>query len=132
MGGSFAFIGNQFKIQVGSKEYFIDLLLFHRKLQCLFAVDLKISEFKPEFAGKMQFYLSVLNDKIKLEGENPSIGLILCKEKDRLIVEYALKDTTQPIGVSSYKITTKLPKELKKYLPSTNQISEIIDKMDLK
>ena len=79
----------------------------------------------------MQFYLSALNDKIKLKEENPSIGLILCKEKDRLIVEYALKDTSQPIGVSSYKITTKLPKELKKYLPSTNQISEIVDKMDL-
>ncbi len=131
MGGNFAFIGNQFRMQVGNKEYFIDLLLFHRKLRCLFAVDLKISEFKPEFAGKMQFYLSVLNDKIKLEEENPSIGLILCKEKDRLIVEYALKDTTQPIGVSSYKITTKLPKELKKYLPSPAQISDIIDKMDL-
>ncbi len=130
MGGNFAFIGNQYKIQVGQKEYFIDLLLYHRKLRCLFAVDLKISEFKPEFAGKMQFYLSVLNDKIKFKEENPSIGLILCKEKDRLIVEYALKDTTQPIGVSSYKITTKLPKELKKYLPSANQISEIIDNMD--
>ena len=131
MGGNFTFIGNQFKIQAGKKEYFVDLLLYHRKLRCLFAVDLKISDFKPEYAGKMQFYLSVLNDKVKLEEENPSIGLILCKEKDRLIVEYALKDSTQPIGVSSYKITTKLPKELKKYLPSPNQISEIIDKMEL-
>ena len=130
MGGNFAFIGNQYKIQVGEKEYFIDLLLYHRKLRCLFAVELKISEFKPEFAGKMQFYLSVLNDKVKLQEENPSIGIIICKEKDRLIVEYALKDTTQPIGVSSYKITAKLPKELKKYLPSPDQISEIIDKMD--
>ncbi len=131
MGGNFAIIGNQYKIQIGKKEYFIDLLLYHRRLRCLFAVELKISEFKPEFAGKMQFYLSVLNDKIKLEEENPSIGLILCKEKDRLIVEYALKDSTQPIGVSAYKITTKLPKELRKYLPSPGQISEIIDKMDL-
>jgi len=131
MGGNFAFIGNQYKIKVADREYFVDLLLYHRKLRCLFAVDLKIGEFKPEFAGKMQFYLSVLNDKIKLEEENPSIGLILCKEKDRLIVEYALKDSSQPIGVSSYKITTKLPKEFKKYLPSPNQISEIVDKMEL-
>ena len=81
MGGNFAFIGNQFKIVVGKSEYFIDLLLFHRKLRCLFAVELKIGEFKPEYAGKMQFYLSVLNDKVKFENENPSIGLILCKDR---------------------------------------------------
>ena len=131
MGGNFAFIGNQFKIQVGKQEYFIDLLLFHRKLRCLFAVELKVGEFKPEYAGKMQFYLSVLNDKIKLEDENPSIGLILCKDKDRLIVEYALKDSKQPIGVASYKITTKLPRELKKYLPSPKEFSIVVDKMKL-
>jgi len=131
MGGYFAFIGNQFKMEVGKKEYFVDLLLYHRKLRCLFAVDLKVGEFKPDYAGKMQFYLSVLNDKIKLEDENPSIGMILCKEKDRLIVEYALKDSKHPIGVASYKITTKLPKELKKYLPSPNEITEIVSKMDL-
>lgn len=130
MGGNFAFIGNQYKIVVGKKEYFIDLLLYHRKLRCLFAVDLKISDFKPEFAGKMQFYLSVLNDKIKLSEENPSIGLIICKEKDRLIVEYALKDSSQPIGVSSYQITKKLPKEFRKYIPSPKQLSEIIDKLE--
>lgn len=131
MGGYFAFIGNQFKIEVGKKEYFIDLLLYHRKLRCLLAIDLKIGEFKPDYAGKMQFYLSVLNDKIKLIDENPSIGLILCKEKERLIVEYALRDSKHPIGVASYKITNKLPRELKKYLPSPSEISEIINKMDL-
>jgi predicted nuclease of restriction endonuclease-like (RecB) superfamily len=130
MGGNFAFVGNQFKIQVGKQEYFIDLLLFHRKLRCLFAVELKIGEFKPEYTGKMQFYLAALNDKVKLEDENPSIGLILCKGKDRLIVEYALKDASQPIGVATYKITNKLPKEFKKYLPSPDQISEIIEKME--
>lgn len=131
MGGDFAFMGNQYKIKAGGKEYFVDLLLYHRKLRSLFAVDLKIGEFEPEYIGKMQFYLSVLNDKVKLEDENPSIGLILCKEKDRIIVEYALKDTSQPIGVASYKITSKLPKELKKYLPSPKEISEIIEKMEL-
>jgi predicted nuclease of restriction endonuclease-like (RecB) superfamily len=128
MGGSFAFISNQFKIEVSKNEYFIDLLLFHRKLRCLFAVELKVGEFKPEYAGKMQFYLSVLNDKVKLENENPAIGLILCKDKDRLIVEYALKDSKQPIGIASYKITTKLPKELKKYLPSPDEISSVLEK----
>lgn len=131
MGGDFAFMGNQYKIKAGGKEYFVDLLLYHRKLRSLFAMDLKIGEFEPEYIGKMQFYLSVLNDKVKLEDENPSIGLILCKEKDRIIVEYALKDTSQPIGVASYKITSKLPKELKKYLPSPKEISEIIEKMEL-
>ncbi|NMB82411.1 MAG: DUF1016 domain-containing protein [Ignavibacteria bacterium] len=131
MGGNFAFIGNQYKITVGKSEYFIDLLLFHRKLKCLFAVELKVGEFKPEYTGKMQFYLSVLNDKVKLEDENPSIGLILCKDKDRLIVEYALRDSNQPIGVASYKITNKLPKELKKYLPSPSEISEIVSEMNL-
>lgn len=131
MGGDFAFMGNQYKIKAGGKEYFVDLLLYHRKLRSLFAVDLKIGEFEPEYIGKMQFYLCVLNDKVKLEDENPSIGLILCKEKDRIIVEYALKDTSQPIGVASYKITSKLPKELKKYLPSPKEISEIIEKMEL-
>jgi predicted nuclease of restriction endonuclease-like (RecB) superfamily len=131
MGGNFAFIGNQFKIQVGRQEYFIDLLLFHRKLRCLFAVELKVGEFKPEHAGKMQFYLSALNDKIKLEDENPSIGLILCKDKDRLIVEYALRDSSQPMGIASYKITKKLPKELKKYLPSPGEIAGIVEKLEM-
>jgi len=131
MGGNFAFIGNQFKVTVGKTEYFIDLLLFHRKLKCLFAVELKVGEFKPEYAGKMQFYLSVLNDKVKLEDENPSIGLILCKDKDRLIVEYALRDSKQPFGVASYKITNKLPKELKKYLPSPKEITDIVEEMKL-
>lgn len=131
LGGDFAFVGNQHKLKVGRKEYFVDLLLFHRKLKSLIAIDLKTGEFKPEYVGKMQFYLSVLNDKIKLEDENPSIGLILCKEKDQLIVEYALRDSTQPIGVSTYRITKVLPKEFKKYLPSPAQLSEIIEKMKL-
>ncbi|MBS3945141.1 MAG: DUF1016 family protein [Melioribacter sp.] len=131
MGGNFAFIGNQYRITIGKNEYFIDLLLFHRRLKSLFAVELKVGEFKPEYAGKMQFYLSVLNDKVKLEDENPSIGLILCKDKDRLIVEYALNDSKQPIGVASYKITNKLPAELKKYLPSPKEISEIVEEMEL-
>ena len=131
LGGDFTFIGNQHKLKVGRKEYFVDLLLFHRKLRSLIAIDLKVGEFKPEFIGKMQFYLSVLNDKVKLENENHSIGLILCKAKDHLIVEYALKDSTQPIGVSTYKITKTLPKELKKYLPSPQQFSEIVEKMKL-
>jgi len=116
--------GINIKLQVGTKEFFVDLLLYHRKLQCLVAVELKISEFKPEFSGKMQFYLTVLDVLVKLEEENPSIGIIICKSKDRTVVEYALKQATNPIGVSTYKILRKLPKEIKKYLPSPDEISK--------
>jgi hypothetical protein len=92
---------------------------------------LKVGEFKPEYAGKMQFYLSVLNDTIRLAEENPSIGIILCKEKNRIIVEYALKDTTQPIGVSTYRITPTLPEELQKYLPSGEEIAKRLEGVEL-
>jgi hypothetical protein len=92
---------------------------------------LKVGEFKPEYAGKMQFYLSVLNDTIRLAEENPSIGIILCKEKNRIIVEYALKDTTQPIGVSTYRITSTLPEELQKYLPSGEEIAKRLEGVEL-
>jgi len=124
MGGYFTFVGNQYKLQVGEKEFFIDLLLFHRKLHCLVAVELKIGEFKPDYAGKMQFYLTVLDDFVKLEEENPSIGIIICKSKDRTVVEYALKQATNPVGIATYKISKRLPKELKKYLPSPEEISK--------
>lgn len=91
MGLGFCFIGNQYKIEYGSKEYYIDLLFYHRYLHCLVAIDLKIGEFKPEYAGKMNFYLNLLDEKIKLPEENPSIGIIICKDRNRFEVEYALK-----------------------------------------
>jgi predicted nuclease of restriction endonuclease-like (RecB) superfamily len=118
MGGYFAFIGSQYRLEVGGQEYKIDLLLFHRKLRCLVAIDLKIGEFTPEMAGKMQFYLSVLNDTIRESDENPSIGIIVCKSKNRTIVEYALKDATKPIGIATYTVEPKLPDDLQKWLPS--------------
>ena len=124
MGGYFCYIGNQYRIEVHDKEYFIDLLLYHRKLKCLIAIELKIGEFIPEFAGKMQFYLSLLDDTLKLEDENPSIGIIICKGKDRTIVEYALRDMRKPMGVSTFKLITKLPKNLSRYFPSKEKIVE--------
>jgi predicted nuclease of restriction endonuclease-like (RecB) superfamily len=124
MGGYFAFIGNQYRIEVEEEEFFLDLLLYHRKLQCLIAVELKIGKFKPAYAGQMQFYLSALDDKVKLEEENPSIGIIICKSKVKTVVEYALKDVDKPIGVSTYKISKELPKEIKKYLPSSKEIEK--------
>jgi len=124
MGGYFAFVSSQYRLEIDGQEFFIDLLLYHRQLRCLVAIELKVGAFKPEYAGKMQFYLSALNDIAKLPDENPSIGIILCKDKSRTIVEYALKDTKKPIGVSTYKLTEKLPRELKKYLPSPEEIIE--------
>jgi len=130
MGGDFCYIGNQFRLEVGGSEFFVDLLLYHRKLKCLVAIELKVGGFMPEYAGKMQFYLSVLDDKVKMEGEKPSIGIIICKSKDRTIVEYALKDAKKPIGVSTYKMTTQLPHSLSKYLPSGREISERLCALD--
>src|SRR5690554_7487623 len=103
MGYQFAFVGNQFKIEVSNKEYFVDLLLYHRQLQCLVAIELKIGEFLPEYKGKMEFYLTLLNEKVRMPNENDSIGIIICKEKNRTVVEYSLKTGNQPIGVATYR-----------------------------
>src|SRR5574344_1930851 len=127
MGTDFAFLGNQYKLEVDDEEYFIDILLYHRRLKSLIAIELKIGKFKPEYAGKMNFYLSALNDTIKLPDENPSIGIIICKEKKRTTVEYALKDSNQPIGVATYKLTETLPKEYKNLLPTTKEISKKLE-----
>jgi len=125
MGGVFAFMGNQFRIEIEGNEFFIDILLYHRHLKCLVAIELKIGKFIPEYAGKMQFYLAALDDLVKIRGENPSIGIILCQDKNRTIVEYTLRDTRRPIGIATYKLTKRLPKELEKELPTPEQISEL-------
>ena len=127
LGSYFSFIGNQFRIEVGDKEYFVDLLLFHRKLNCLVAIDLKVGEFTPEMAGKMQFYLNALNDKVREDHENPAIGIIVCKSKNRMIVEYALRDSRQPIGVATYTINEQLPEQWKNLLPSPEQLEKHIN-----
>ncbi|HHT9126862.1 MAG TPA: PDDEXK nuclease domain-containing protein [Candidatus Brocadiia bacterium] len=129
MGSYFTFVGNQYRLEINDQEFFIDLLLYHRRLRCLIAVELKVGAFKPEYAGKRQFYLSALNDMVKLPDENPSIGIILCKDKNRTIVEYALKDTKKPIGVSTYKLTEKLPRELKKYLPAPEEMIKRLEEL---
>jgi predicted nuclease of restriction endonuclease-like (RecB) superfamily len=129
MGPQFTFIGNQFKLTIDDKEYFIDLLLYHRELRCLVAVELKIGEFQPEYKGKMEFYLSLLNDKVKLSHENDAIGIIICKEKNRTIVEYSLKTSSMPIGVSTYITTAKLPKDYKRLLPDSKTIGKKIDRL---
>jgi predicted nuclease of restriction endonuclease-like (RecB) superfamily len=124
MGGDFSFIGNQFMLDVDGDEFFIDLLLYHRRLKCLVAIELKTTDFIPEYTGKMQFYLSVLDDKVRQGDENPSIGIVICKTKRRTVVEYALKNTGSPMGVADYSLSRTLPKTLKGLLPTSTEIIE--------
>lgn len=123
----FAFVGNQYRIEVDGKEYFIDLLLYNRRLQAMIAIELKIGEFLPEYKGKMEFYLNVLNDTVKLPHENPAIGIIICKSKSRMIVEYALKSSTMPIGVATYSLSPELPEAYKELLPTSEEIAKKIE-----
>src|SRR6056297_1001985 len=127
MGGMFSFMGSQYRLEVDGDEYFIDLLLFHQRLKALVAVELKIGKFIPEYVGKMQFYLTALDRHVSQNDENPSIGIILCKEKNRTVVEYALHDAKKPIGVATYEITRTLPKELKGELPAPHEIAELLE-----
>lgn len=126
LGYGFCFIGRQYRLALGRKEYFIDLLFYHRFLKALVAVELKIGPFEPEHAGKMDFYLNLLNDKERAVGDNPSIGIILCAEKDDVEVEYALKSKTNPIGVAAYQLQSKLPGAMKGKLPTAKQLSEAV------
>jgi predicted nuclease of restriction endonuclease-like (RecB) superfamily len=124
LGIGFCFVGNEYRLKLKDKEYFVDLLFFHRHLRCLVAIELKIGDFKPDYAGKMNFYLNLLDDHVRLRGENPSIGIILCKTRDRLEVEYALRGVSKPIGVSQYALSKKPPKKLIGELPSAEQFKK--------
>ena len=127
LGNGFSFIGNQYKITVGNEDNFIDMLFYHTKLHCYIVIELKNTKFKPEYAGKVNFYLSAVDDLIKDKKDNPSIGIILCREKDKFSVEYALKDINKPIGVSSYEISKYLPKDVLEALPTEEDINLHID-----
>ncbi len=126
LGGDYAFIGNQHRIKVGTEEFYIDLLLYHRGLQCLVAIELKTGSFKPEYVGQLQFYLTTLNEQEKKEHEQPAIGILICRDKDRTVVEYALKMMHHPMGIASYRIEKEVPEEMKSYLPSPEEITERI------
>ena len=127
LGEHFCFIGNQHRLIVDKQEFFVDLLFFHRGLQVLIAIELKTGKFKPEYVGKMNFYLSALDDLLRLPHENPSIGIILCREQSKSVVEYSFKDTTKAMGVATYKITNTLPKNLKKYLPDAKILKKYME-----
>lgn len=124
MGGTFTFVGNQHRLEVGGQEYFIDLLLFHRRLRCLVAVELKIGDFKPEHKGKMEFYLEALDTQERLDGENAPIGIIICRNKNKTVVEYALRNAVRPLGVATYAVVPELPEDYRGDLPSPEQIAE--------
>jgi predicted nuclease of restriction endonuclease-like (RecB) superfamily len=124
MGKGFAFIGSQHHLEVGGQDWYVDLLFYHRRLRCLVAVDLKIGAFQPEHAGKMNFYLAALDDQDREPGDNPSIGLILRRERNRVVVEYALRSVNSPIGVAEYKLllADALPSSLAEALPTAEEI----------
>lgn len=124
LGKGFAFIGRQYPLQVGEKDYRLDLLFYHIRLRCFVVIDLKTGEFEPEFAGKMNFYLSVVDAQLKTDDDQPSIGIILCKSKSKIEVEYALQGMSKPIGVSEFTVTQALPAELKSTLPTVEEFEK--------
>ena len=126
-GSGFSFVGNQYKITVDNQDFYIDLLFYHIKLKCYIAVELKVVEFKPEFASKMGFYLTALDEEVKDENDNPSIGIILCQNKSNKIVDYTLKYINKPVGVSEYKMFDQLNKEIQSKLPTKDEINLLVN-----
>lgn len=124
LGEGFAFVGQQYKVTIGESDFYIDLLFYHITLRCYVAVELKAVSFQAEFAGTLNFYLSVIDDTLRREGDNPTIGLLLCKDKDRLVAEYALKDINKPIAVADYLLTKAIPEDLKGALPTIEEIED--------
>ncbi len=119
LGSGFAYMGNQYKITIDERDFFLDMLFYHTRLHCYFVIELKATEFKPEHVGKLNFYLAAVDDLLKTSEDNPSIGLLLCQKKSKIIAEYALKRTDGPIGIAEYRLLQELPKELKGDFPAT-------------
>lgn len=118
----FAYVGKQYKIEISETDYFIDLLFYHLELRCYIVIELKAGKFKPEYAGKLNFYLSAIDSQIKKESDSPSIGIVLCKKKDKIEAEYSLRDINKPMGISEYLITQSIPDEIKTKLPSIEEL----------
>lgn len=126
LGTGFAFLGNQYHLNVGGDDFYIDLLFYNLNLRCYVVIELKTGDFKPEYAGQLNFYLSVVDAQLKKDTDNPTIGLLLCKNKNNLVAEYSLKDMSKPMGISEYKISSVLPEELSQQLPSVEDIQKRI------
>jgi len=131
LGQGFAFVGRQYKLVIGGDEFRIDLLFYHIKLACYVVVELKTVKFQPEFAGKLNFYISAVDGELKEKKDNPTLGILICKSKNSTVVEYALKDINKPIGISEYRLSTILPKEFKSSLPSIKEIEEELEGLEI-
>ena len=123
LGSGFAFVGNQYRLEVDGEEFFLDLLFYHTRLHCYIVVDLKVGEFKPEFAGKMNFYQAAVDNLVKSAPDGPTIGLILCRGKNKTVVEYTLRDAKSPVGVAEYRL---LPPKLKAELPEASELKKLV------
>jgi predicted nuclease of restriction endonuclease-like (RecB) superfamily len=130
LGAGFAFVGRQVLLNVGGDEFFIDLLFYHLKLRCYVVIEIKAGKFKPEHAGQLSFYLTAVDAQVKAAEDAPTIGLLLCKKKNRVVAEYALRDTNKPIGVAEYQLVESLPKELETSLPSIEQIERELGEVE--
>ena len=128
LGAGFAFLGNQYHLNVGGEDFYLDLLFYNLKLRCYVVIELKTGDFKPEYAGKLNFYLTAVDNILKTEQDAPTIGLLLCKSKNDLVAEYALQDINKPIGVSEYRITDEIPEKFRQQLPSIEDIKNRIGK----
>ena len=126
LGKGFAFVGSQYPLQVGGDEFRIDLLFYHLRLRCFVVLDLKMGEFQPEFSGKMNLYLSAVDDLLRHADDQPSIGIILCKSENSIVAEYALRNLRKPVGVSEYRLTVALPKKLKGSLPTIDELERTL------
>ena len=130
LGKGFAFVGRQYKIEISENEYYIDLLFYHLDLRSYVVIELKAGKFKPEYAGKLNFYLSAVDSQLKKHHDKPSIGILLCKSKDKIEAEYALRDLNKPIGISDFKLTNAIPEELKAKLPTVEELeNELVDRL---
>jgi predicted nuclease of restriction endonuclease-like (RecB) superfamily len=128
LGKGFAFLGRQYKIEIGENDYFLDMLFYHVELRCYIVVELKAGKFKPEYAGKLNYYLSAVDTQLRKTGDNPTIGILLCKKKNKIDVEYALRDIHKPMGVSEYQLTDAIPENIKTQLPSVEEIEQELEK----
>lgn len=132
LGAGFAFAGSQYQIEVGGEDFYIDLLFYHLKLRCFVVVDLKMGSFKPEYAGKLNFYCSAVDDLLRHERDNPTIGILLCKSKNNVVVEYALRDVAKPLGVAEYRLAQALPEHLKGSLPTVEQLESELRSVEMR
>ena len=128
LGKGFAFLGRQYKIEIGENDHFLDMLFYHVELRCYIVIELKAGKFIPEFAGKLNYYLSAVDSQLRKSGDNPTIGILLCKKKDKIDVEYALRDIYKPMGISEYILTSAIPEDIKTQLPSVEELERELEK----